>query len=77
MADTPTIREIHRTLQKAASLIRSARCLIAFTASDIYVESVIPPFQGAGSRNSTGEAFHRPSCALSDRIRADNRQGQS
>jgi NAD-dependent deacetylase len=40
--------EIHSRLNNAASLIRSARFLTAFTGAGISVESGIPPFRGAG-----------------------------
>src|SRR5208282_6079987 len=38
----------HEAVRSAASLLRSARYLTAFTGAGISVESGIPPFRGAG-----------------------------
>jgi len=40
--------EIHSRINNAASLIRSAKYLTAFTGAGISVESGIPPFRGPG-----------------------------
>jgi NAD-dependent deacetylase len=40
--------DIESRITEAASLIRSARYLTAFTGAGISVESGIPPFRGAG-----------------------------
>ncbi|OGK12448.1 MAG: hypothetical protein A2Y63_00745 [Candidatus Riflebacteria bacterium RBG_13_59_9] len=42
----PISFEIHSRINNAASLIRSARYLTAFTGAGISVESGIPPFRG-------------------------------
>jgi NAD-dependent deacetylase len=41
-------QDLHARITAAASLIRSARYLTAFTGAGISVESGIPPFRGAG-----------------------------
>jgi NAD-dependent deacetylase len=43
-----TTQNVTAQIKQAASLIRSARYLTAFTGAGISVESGIPPFRGAG-----------------------------
>jgi NAD-dependent deacetylase len=48
MKSTPTFGDAHQAVHEAASLIRSAKYLTAFTGAGISVESGIPPFRGPG-----------------------------
>jgi len=48
MNSTVTFADAHQAIRVAASLIRSARYLTAFTGAGISVESGIPPFRGPG-----------------------------
>ena len=48
MKGSPPIDDAHEAVRSAASVIRSARYLTAFTGAGISVESGIPPFRGPG-----------------------------
>jgi len=48
MPRIPVVAEVKVAVREAASLIRRARYLTAFTGAGISVESGIPPFRGAG-----------------------------
>jgi NAD-dependent deacetylase len=48
MEPRPAFAEMQSSVREAASLIRSARYLTAFTGAGISVESGIPPFRGPG-----------------------------
>jgi len=48
MSDHPAVSDIRAIISSAATLIRSARYLTAFTGAGISVESGIPPFRGPG-----------------------------
>jgi NAD-dependent deacetylase len=45
---SPISFEIQYRINNVAALIRFTRCHTAFTGAGISVESVIPPFRGAG-----------------------------
>jgi NAD-dependent deacetylase len=53
MKSRPTFADAHQAIRVAASLIRSAKYLTAFTGAGISVESGIPPFRGPGGLWST------------------------